>query len=203
MSRNQTLGALVFTILLVTTGLSGAVGAAPAGNAADASSASAAASSSAALLAQETTTQDNETAQGNETNETATVRFLDQSINDSSVVVSEANLSAGGFVVVFAQNGTVLGNTSYLEPGTHENLTVELDPALGRSQVLVATPHLDTNDNRTFDFNATRAVQVGRENATDRPYLQENDLPVNEVAFIMVGNETRRTTTESRVALAE
>ncbi|WP_135825344.1 DUF7282 domain-containing protein [Halorussus ruber] len=193
MTRNATFGALVFAVLLVTTGLSGAVGAAPAGS-------SASAATSPAPLAQETTTtQSNETA-----NESANVTFDDQSVENSSLVVSEANLSAGGYVVVFAQNGTVLGNTSYLEPGTHENLTVNLTTPLSRSQVVIAAPHLDTNDNQTFDFNATQAQQAGAENATDRPYLQANGLPVSSVAFVTVGNESRRsTTTASRVAPTE
>ncbi|MFC4451615.1 DUF7282 domain-containing protein [Halorussus aquaticus] len=187
MTRNATFGALVFTLLLVTTGLAGAVGGPPAtGTAADASP---------APLAQETTTQANQTA-----NESATVTFEDQRSNGSAVTVAETNLSAGGYVVVFAQNGTVLGNTTYLEPGTHENLTVSLEMPIGRSQVLIATPHLDTNENQTFDFNVTQAQAEGRENATDRPYLQPTGLPVNAVAFVTVGNETRRgTTTASRV----
>ncbi|NEU58137.1 hypothetical protein [Halorussus sp. MSC15.2] len=187
MTRNATFGALVFTLLLVTTGLSGAVGAVPAaGTAPDASP---------APLAQETTTQGNQTA-----NESASVTFEDQRSNGSAVTVAEVNLSAGGYVVVFAQNGTVLGNTTYLEPGTHENLTVSLEMPIGRSQVLIATPHLDTNENQTFDFNATQAQAVGPANATDRPYLEPTGLPVNAVAFVTVGNETRRgTTTASRV----
>jgi hypothetical protein len=193
MIRNATLGAVVFAVLLITTGLSGAVGAAPAGSAS---------SASPAPVAQETTT-----TQGNETaNESANVTFDDQSLEDSSLVVSEANLSAGGYVVIFAQNGTVLGNTSYLEPGMHENLTVNLTTSLSRSQVLIAAPHLDTNDNQTFDFNATQAQQAGAENATDRPYLQANGLPVSSVAFVTVGETTRRgnqTTTASRVAPTE
>jgi hypothetical protein len=194
MTRNATLGAVVFAVLLITTGLSGAVGAAPAG-----SSASSSAASPAPVAQETTTTQGNETA-----NESAAVTFQDQSLEDSSLVVSEANLSAGGYVVVFAQNGTVLGNTSYLEPGTHENLTVNLTTPLSRSQVVIAAPHLDTNDNQTFDFNATQAQQAGAENATDRPYLQANGLPVSSVAFVTAGNESRRgTTTASRVAPTE
>ncbi|UPV76603.1 hypothetical protein M0R89_18900 (plasmid) [Halorussus limi] len=190
MTRKSTFGALVFTVLLITTGLSGAVGANP--------TADGAADASPAPLAQETTT-----AQGNESaNESASVTFTDQRTNGSVVTVNQTNLSAGGYVVVFAQNGTVLGNTSYLEPGTHENLTIPLDTGINASQVVIAAPHLDTDGDQTFGFNATNAQQVGVENATDRPYLQENGLPISQVAFVIVGNETRRgtTTTASRVA---
>lgn len=207
MSRNSTLGAVVFTVLLVTTGLSGTVGATLAGGGVtDAPSASSTDAPSASSVSQPPLAQETTTTQANQTaNATANITFTDQAINNSTLVVNEANLSAGGFVVIFAQNGTVLGNTSYLEPGLHENLTVDLDTPLGRSQVVIASPHLDTNDNQTLDFNATRAAEVGVENATDRPYLQENGLPINAVAFVTVGNVTRRntTTTESRVAPSE
>lgn len=190
MTRNATFGALVLALLTLTSGLAGVVAATP-------TNATPGDVSSAPFAQETTTTQENETV-----NATGSVTFDDQTSNGSAVEVAEANLSAGGFVVVFAQNGTVLGNTSYLEPGTHENLTVTLDTPIGGSQVLVATPHLDTNDNQTFEFNATRAAEVGAENATDRPYLQSTGLPVSAVAFVTVGNETtRRTTTAaSRVA---
>ncbi|MFC7079084.1 DUF7282 domain-containing protein [Halorussus caseinilyticus] len=182
MTRNATLGALVFTLLLVTTGLSGAVGASETVQ-------SGPAEASAAPLARGTTATQSQTA-----NESATISFGDQSSNGSAVTVESANLSAGGYVVVFAQNGTALGNTSYLEPGTHENLTVSLGTPIGRSQVLIAAPHLDTDGDRTFDFNATQAQAAGAQNATDRPYLQPNGLPVNAVGFVTVGNASRQGT---------
>jgi hypothetical protein len=186
MTRQATFGAVVLAVLLITTGLSGAVGATPAG------SGSGPADSSAAPLAQETTTQAEETA--NES-ANASVTFTDQRTDGSAVVVDEANLTEGGFLVVFAQNGTALGNSSYLEPGTYENVTVSLDTQLGESQVVIAAPHRDTDDNRQFGFNATRAAEVGAENATDRPYLGPNGLPIGEVAFVTAGDAPRRTTT--------
>jgi len=188
MTRKATFGALVFTVLLITTGLSGAVGATPAQNGAGVGPAD----SSAAPLAQETTTQGNETA--NET-VTANVTFTDQRTNGSAVTVDEANLTDGGYLVVFAQNGTVLGNSSYLEPGTYENVTVSLDTQINGSQVVIAAPHMDTDGDQQFGFNATRAAEVGAENATDRPYLGPNGLPVGEVAFVIAGDAPSRTTT--------
>lgn len=199
MTRNATLGALAVALLVVASGLSVGVGASPtADGTADASPVAHAQDTT--TQADQTTTQEGQattTAQAGGANETASITFEDQNSNGSAVVVQRADLSAGGFVVVYAQNGTVLGNTSYLEPGTHENLTVSLDPAIGTSQVLVASPHFDTNDNETFDFNATQAAEVGAANATDGPYLQAGGLPVTAVSFVTVGNDTaRRTTTE-------
>jgi hypothetical protein len=187
MTRNATLGAVAVALLVVASGLTVAVGASPTAVGTDED---VAADASPVPQAQETTT-----TQGNETNATAELTFGDQNTNGSSVVVEQANLSAGGFVVVFAQNGTALGNSSYLEPGAHENVSVSLDVPVTTAQVLIGAPHLDTNDNRTFDFNATQAAEVGPANATDRPYLMASGLPVTEVAFVTVGNETRRRTT--------
>ncbi|MFC4449901.1 DUF7282 domain-containing protein [Halorussus aquaticus] len=48
--------------------------------------------------------------------------------------------------------GAVIGNSTYLEPGVHENVTVQLDQPLEESQVLIAMPHLDTNDNQQYEF---------------------------------------------------
>ncbi|WP_162224258.1 DUF7282 domain-containing protein [Halorussus salinus] len=174
-------------MLLITAGLSGAVGATPTRGGAEAGLAD----SSAAPLAQETTTQ------GEEANETAnaTVTFTDQRTNGSAVVVDEANLSDGGYLAIFAQNGTLLGNSSYLEPGTYENVTVPLNTEINGSQVVIAAPHVDTDGDRQFGFNATSAAEVGAENATDRPYIGPNGLPIGEVAFVITGDAPRRTTT--------
>lgn len=189
MTRNATFGALVLALLMVTTGLAGVVVAAPTSGTAS--------SSSAAPLAQETTTQANETA-----NATASITAEDQSTNGSVLAVNQTNLSEGGFVVVFAQNGTVLGNSTYLEPGSHENVTVNFNTSIASSQVLVAVPHKDTNDNQTFDFNATRAQEVGPANATDGPYMDQG-VPISTVVFVTVGNDTARRTTTASMAAPE
>jgi hypothetical protein len=185
MTRKTILGVLVVTLML-TTGLA-AVGSAATTDAGDASTAA----TSSAPLAQETTEAETETE-----NATASVTFEDQQLNDSSIVVAEINLSEGGFVAVFSQDGDLLGNSSYLESGEHANVTVELNGTLEREQVLVVTPHMDTNGNETFDFNATQAAEVGPANATDRPYM-ENDVPISEVALVSVGNETTQRSTGS------
>ena len=187
--------------MLATTGLA-AVGSAATTDAGDASTSA----TSAAPLAQDTTEEENETddgseMQGNESaNATASITFEDQPFNGSAVVVNETNLSDGGFVAVFDQDGELLGNSSYLEPGEYENVTIELNATIDREQVLVATPHMDTNGNETFDFNATEAEQVGPANATDGPYL-ENDVPVSDVAFVTPENaSTQRMTAALKAA---
>ena len=201
MTRTTTLAALVVALMLATTGLA-SVGSAATTDAGDASTSA----TSAAPLAQDTTEEENETddgseMQGNESaNATASITFEDQPFNGSAVVVNETNLSDGGFVAVFDQDVELLGNSSYLEPGEYENVTIELNATIDREQVLVATPHMDTNGNETFDFNATEAEEVGPANATDGPYL-ENDVPVSDVAFVTPENaSTQRMTAALKAA---
>lgn len=193
MTRNETFGAVAVAAFVALAGLAGvAIGLDGGG----------------APLAQETTTAGtttNDSATG-----TASVAFQDQTSNGSTVVVSEANLSEGGFVVLYSQGGTVLGNSSYLDAGGSENVTVALDEPLNGSQLLVAVPHMDTNDNQTFDFNtsvaeeaATTIEEDGRisvTNVTDGPYT-ENELPVSAVAFVTVESEGNETTTADRAAI--
>lgn len=173
MTSHAKISALVVAVLLVTSGLSAVAGGAPA--------------PANEMQANQTTAQSS-----------ATVTFSDQPSNGSAVVVNATNVSEGGFVAIFAQNGTLLGNSSYLESGDHENVTVSLNTSIGRSQVLVAVPHQDTNDNQQFDFNATAARQAATtaQNAsnvsvTDGPYTSGR-LPVSAVAFVTVSGDDRR-----------
>ncbi|UPV74117.1 hypothetical protein M0R89_16450 [Halorussus limi] len=48
--------------------------------------------------------------------------------------------------------GAVIGNSTYLEPGVHQNVTVQLDEQIQGDQVLIAMLHQDTNDNQQYDF---------------------------------------------------
>ncbi|RZH69459.1 DUF7282 domain-containing protein [Natrinema altunense] len=143
---------------------------------------------------------DASTAQDNETeNETATVTFENQTSNGSAVVVNNTTLPEGGFVAIHEaapvdenatdnmtadENetvtnmseeyapGAVLGNSSYLGSGDHENVTVELNESLEESQVLIAMPHQDTNDNQTYEFPEA-----------DGPYTSDGE-PVIDDALI-------------------
>jgi hypothetical protein len=198
MTRNETFGAVAIAVFVVLAGLAGvAIGL----------DVSVGPNDDAPLALGTTTagTTTNDSATG-----TASVAFQDQTSNGSTVVVREANLSEGGFVVLYSQGGTVLGNSSYLDAGTSENVTVGLDEPLNGSQLAVAVPHMDTNGNQTFDFNtsateeaATTVEEDGRismTNVTDGPYT-ENELPVSAVAFVTVESEGNETTTASRAAI--
>ena len=157
-----------------------------------------------------------EAAEENETEApTANVSFENQTSNGSTVVVDSVNSSNGTFVAIHDASllegnviGSVVGVSDYLEQGEHENVSVELfnvsgadfaETELTENQTLIAMPHLDTNDNETYDFVAT-------DGAEDGPYVNETGQPVVDDAFVTVEavednvtNETNVTDNETNV----
>jgi hypothetical protein len=115
-------------------------------------------------------------------NASASVAFADQTVDEGTVTVRNATLPDGGFVVVHrVENGSpgaVIGNSTYLEPGTHENVVVPLDEPLESSTELVAMAHRDTNDNELYDFPDA-----------DGPYTTDG-APVVDSANVSVTNAT-------------
>lgn len=85
---------------------------------------------------------------------TGNVSFGSQSGTGDSVTVDEVGLSRGGFVSVHtgSANGPTLGSSSYLESGTHTDLDISLDQAVGENTTVYVTVHSDTNGNQEFDF---------------------------------------------------
>ncbi|QRV14869.1 hypothetical protein JMJ58_18435 [Haloterrigena salifodinae] len=170
MPRTRTIGVAVVAALVLLSGASLAVVATDAG-----------------------TIQENETE-----NETATVTFENQTSNGTAVVVNNTTLPEGGFAVIHAAApddgnetvtnlseeyapGDVLGNSTYLDPGEHENVTVELNESLEESQVLIAMAHQDTNGNETYEFPEA-----------DDPYTSD-DEPVIDDALITLEDEMNET----------
>jgi hypothetical protein len=128
-------------------------------------------------------------------NESASVTFSDQTVADGNVTVDSATLPEGGFVVIHRSDdgspGEVIGNSTYLEPGTHEDVVVELDVTLDESAELIAMAHQDTNDNQEYEFPDA-----------DEPYTVDGS-PVVDSANVSVddgtatGTATGTTTTTS------
>nr|WP_232508563.1 BGTF surface domain-containing protein [Haloarcula marismortui] len=118
---------------------------------------------------------------------TATVSISDQESDGSEVVVDNAQLSAGGFIAIHAGNasGDVVGNSEYLEEGSHEDITITLDEPMDEDFTAVAMPHLDTNGNEAYDFPGA-----------DDPYTS-GDGPVTDSANVTVTSEEEPTETET------
>ncbi|APW98004.1 hypothetical protein CHINAEXTREME_09520 [Halobiforma lacisalsi AJ5] len=115
----------------------------------------------------------------------ATISFDDQESDGDSVVIDSVELSEGGFVAVYdgvtvdADPDAVLGASAYLEPGGHENVTVEFDEPLEESRPLVAVVHHDTTDDETFRY-------VESDGEDDEPYVSDGGGPVLDGAFVTV-----------------
>jgi PGF-CTERM protein len=105
-------------------------------------------------------------------------------VNVESVTVSE-----GGFVTIHdstvldgALFDSVRGTSDYIEAGTAENVTVELDRPVGTNEsgdTFIAMPHLDTDGDETYDF-------VTSEGAEDAPYTDSEGNAVVDTATITV-----------------
>ncbi|MCD2203576.1 DUF7282 domain-containing protein [Halobacterium sp. KA-6] len=108
----------------------------------------------------------------------ASVTFDAQTSGGHTVTVDSATLPDGGFVTIHdssVQEGetlaSVVGSSAYLEPGTHDNVTVHLDEPLSEDDTLVAMPHMDTDGDRVYEFVSGNA-------AVDGPYTADGGAVV-------------------------
>ena len=136
------------------------------------------------------TTGEGTTAGAGGDNGTAAVTFEDQTSNGSAVVLANITLPNGGFVAVHnttegGQVGDVLGNTTYLESGTHENLTVTfMNTSISSETELTVMLYEDTNDNQVYDYPAA-----------DSPYMADGE-PVTDTAMVSVSGAGGNMTTD-------
>ncbi|WP_210424099.1 DUF7282 domain-containing protein [Halorussus ruber] len=134
-------------------------------------------------------------------NETASVTINEQETDGEQVVVESVTMPEGGFIAIHdssvaeAPIASVLGNSVYLEPGTHENVTITLARPITEDQTLVAMPHFDTNDNEVYDF----VLSTGE---LDGPYTADGSVVVDQ-ANVTVTQETTTTTEEAEETTTE
>ncbi|WP_336337277.1 DUF7282 domain-containing protein [Haloarcula brevis] len=119
--------------------------------------------------------------------DTATVSISDQESDGSEVVVDSAQLSDGGFIAIHAgsASGDVVGNSEYLEAGSHEDITITLDEPMDEDFTAVAMPHLDTNGNEAYDFPDA-----------DGPYTINGTAVTDSANVTVVAEEPTETATE-------
>ncbi|MDG5758438.1 DUF4179 domain-containing protein [Natronococcus sp. A-GB1] len=112
----------------------------------------------------------------------ASIAFEDQESDGVSVTIDEVTLSDGGFVVITGAGDESLAVSTYLEDGTHENLTVESEEnetdLVGQ---LTATVHQDTTGDETFTYYETEGEE-------DQPYLDDG-YPVSDTASVTPDDE--------------
>lgn len=132
----------------------------------------------------------------NGTDPMASVTFEDQTTGGTWVNVAEATLSDGGFVTIHDASlldgdvfDSVIGVSEALEPGDHEGVVVkffedvpggEFDrERIDDGETIIAMPHVDSNDNGTYDF-------LTSEGEEDGPYVDEDGAPVVNDAVVSV-----------------
>ncbi|WP_313690956.1 DUF7282 domain-containing protein [Halorarum halobium] len=123
----------------------------------------------------------------------ADVSFEDQDSDGTTVTIDSVTLPEGGFVAVRndeldeSDPLDVVGVSSYLEAGTHDNVTVELFDVAGREfdesaltadRTLSAVPHFDTDGDEEFTY-------VESAGDADEPYV-EDGAPAGDDAEISI-----------------
>jgi len=95
----------------------------------------------------------------------AHIVFQNQEVDDGAIVVEQASLTEGGYVVVRENTaqGEVIGHSRYLAAGSHEDVRVPIDDSIASFSTIYVAPHLDTDGDETYGFS-------GDLNGTDRPY---------------------------------
>jgi len=116
----------------------------------------------------------------------AAVELSADPMDDGTVRVDRATLPDGGFVAVErTTDGAVVGNTGYLDPGTHENLRVVLeDTSSNASSQLRAVLVRDSDGDGSFDVDAD-----------DRPYADAMRTVGTTVSRTPVSTATATETT--------
>lgn len=124
--------------------------------------------------------------QTNVTSQMANVTFENQTSNGTAVMVNSTVLPNGGVLVVYNQTmAAPLGNSSFLQSGMQENVSVTLNESLTENQTLVVAAFNDTDGNQQFDLG------------TDEVYVAQGQ-PVVAAATVNVtaaGNVTTPTPT--------
>jgi len=114
----------------------------------------------------------------------ASVSFPGDTSGGTTVVVDEVTVPEGGFLTVHDATltdgntlGSIVGTSTYLEPGMHEDVTVTLDNKI-EDGTFFAMAHQDTNGDRAYTF-------LSSSGAEDGPYTAGGDI-VMESAEVTV-----------------
>lgn len=101
----------------------------------------------------------------------AAVTFPDQTSGGGEVTVEDVELTEGGYVAIQNDSGAnpdaVRGVSAYLDPGTHDEVTVELDAPLSSDADLAAQVYTDSDADRRYEFDGTGGDVDGPYRNTD------------------------------------
>jgi flagellar protein FlaJ len=70
------------------------------------------------------------------------------------IQLESVSMSDGGFVLVrlHEQTGPVVGTSAYYGPGTHQDVTIEVDRSIPPDSTVIIVPYQDANGNEAFDI---------------------------------------------------
>lgn len=130
--------------------------------------------------------------------EKSSITFNKQKSDGKTVTVKSTTLPKGGFVTIHNRRimkkdktvkdvrESVIGFSDYLEPGTHEGVTVtlekKLDPRLKPGKLLIAMNHRDSNGNKNYDF-VTKGASFAD---ADWPYFTPKGRPVIDPDIVAI-----------------
>ncbi len=106
-----------------------------------------------------------------------------------AVVIPASSMSNGGYLVAYADgvNSTELGRSRYVPPGTHRDVTIQLDRSIRENRTVTIVTHLDTDGDEQFEF---QPPYVPGSSQVDRPYpaIAARGTPGVEVEVTYIGD---------------
>lgn len=90
-------------------------------------------------------------------------QFDDQEFDGSNVIVMSVNFFDGGYIVIFDENGLVVGVIDYFDFGLQENVIVLFFELLSENESVnfMVQVYFDINDNQMFDFFIFNGIEDG------------------------------------------
>ncbi len=139
----------------------------------------------------------------------ASVTFENQTTGGDEVTVDSVTLPEGGYVTIHGPSladgdtlGSVAGTSAYLEPGTHENVTVTLtDPVSEGSYTAMA--HRETDGDRTYEFVASNGQNDGPYTANDGAVVDSATVTPSATVSMSDQPTTGDSVVVDRVVLSE
>jgi hypothetical protein len=144
---------------------------------------------------QQTTNGSNRTNDNASSN--ASITLENQTTTGTTVRVRSVTLPADGFVTIHNSSyqppknesvDSIVGVSSYLDAGRHENVTVVLRNVLDANQTLTAVVHRDGNRNENFDYATANGFIDTAFGINGTPVSDSGVVTVQRVPSSTVGN---------------
>lgn len=199
---------LLVVALVATMGVAGTASAAATGVTGPTGAAVTAAQTQNSIPA-DTATADTATADATLSNHTS-ITLDNQTSGGHTVTVQNVTLAEGGFVVLHDSTladgnvlGSVVGSSSYLDPGTHENVTVRLESPLSNDTTLTAMAHRDTDGDRVYEFVSASGTADGPYTANGSAVVDPGTITVSASVSVSDQPTDNRSVVIDRVELSE